>query len=61
MSKVKSLVDEYSFAGFRPKRRVKGIFGDSYARVIELVRRQKKLNVGNVAKAIEASIAERSA
>lgn len=42
MSKVKRLLDEYHFPGFRSKAKVKGIFGDPKARVITLVRRQKK-------------------
>lgn len=58
MSKIKSLLDEYRFVGFRPKRALKGIFGDSHARVIELVRRQKKLNAHAVEKAIEVSMTE---
>jgi len=35
-------LDEYQFPGFRPKARIKGIFGDPRARVITLGRSQKK-------------------
>ena len=42
MGKKKRLLDEYRFPGFRPKAEIKGIFGDSKARVIQLVRTQKK-------------------
>ncbi|OOP55141.1 MAG: hypothetical protein AYP45_16460 [Candidatus Brocadia carolinensis] len=41
MRKKKRLLDEYRFPGFRPKAEIKGIFGDSKARVIRLVRTQK--------------------
>lgn len=42
MSKIKRLLDEYHFPGFYPKAAIKGKFGDSKAKVIQLVRRQKK-------------------
>ena len=42
MKKTKKLLDEYRFPGFRPKAKLKGLFGDPQARVIELDRRQKK-------------------
>ena len=42
MRKVKTLYDPYRFCGFRPLRMIKGVFGDPKARVIELVRREKK-------------------
>ena len=42
MKKTKKLLDEYRFPGFRPKAKLKGLFGDPQARVIELKRRQKK-------------------
>ena len=42
MGKKKRLLDEYLFPGFRPKAGIKGVFGDSKARVIRLVRTQKK-------------------
>ena len=43
MKKIKKLLDEYRFPGFRPLAVVKGKFGDNTARVIQLVRLQKKL------------------
>lgn len=43
MKKVKKLLDEYRFPGFYPKAAIKGKFGDRQARVIQLIRRQKKL------------------
>jgi hypothetical protein len=42
MAKHKHLRDAYRFAGFTPSATVKGVFGDPKARIIELVRRQKK-------------------
>ena len=36
------LWDAYAFAGFRPERTVRGIFGDPKARIIKLLRRSKK-------------------
>ncbi|MDH5562025.1 MAG: hypothetical protein OEY91_00145 [Nitrospirota bacterium] len=41
MPKKRSLLDAYRFPGFRPRARIKGIFGDPQARVIRLERRQK--------------------
>lgn len=46
MRKKKSLKDEYQFPGFYPKSEVEGVFGDPKARVITLVRRQKKTSCG---------------
>ena len=43
MKKNKKLLDEYRFPGFRPLAVVKGKFGDNKARIVQLVRRQKKL------------------
>lgn len=43
MRKIKKLLDEYTFPGFRPRAAIKGKFGDHQARVIQLERRQKKL------------------
>lgn len=43
MRKRRTLSDLYHFTGFRPKKTVHGIFGDSRARVITLIRRGKKL------------------
>lgn len=40
--KRKRLLDAYRFASFRPLEKIRGIFGDSKARVITLIRRSKK-------------------
>lgn len=42
--KRKRLLDAYRFTHFRPLEKIRGIFGDSRARVITLVRRSKKLS-----------------
>ena len=42
MKTKKTLQDLYSFPGFRAGSRLKGIMGDSLARIVTLVRRQKK-------------------
>ena len=42
MQKTRRLQDEYRFPGFRPQAAIKGIFGDSHARVVVLKRRKKK-------------------
>lgn len=55
MQKIRTLVDEYKFPGFRPRATLKGIFGDPYARVITLVRRQKKHVVERVEQSIVAT------
>ena len=41
MRKYRRLVDEYRFPGFRPKARIKGIFGDPKARIIRLAQIKK--------------------
>ncbi len=46
MKKIKKLLDEYRFPGFRPLAVVKGKFGDNKARIVQLIRRQKKLFAG---------------
>lgn len=46
MKKNKKLLDEYRFPGFRPLAVVKGKFGDNKARIVRLIRRQKKLFAG---------------
>ena len=46
--KRKRLLDAYRFAGFCPLEGVRGVFGDSKARVITLVRRSKKRSARNV-------------
>jgi len=40
--KSKRILDAYRFPFFRPREKLRGIFGDSKARVITLVRRSKK-------------------
>jgi len=40
--KSKRILDAYRFTSFRPLEKIRGIFGDSKARVITLVRRSKK-------------------
>jgi hypothetical protein len=42
--KRKRLKDAYRFDGFRPEEFVHGIFGDSHARIVVLIRRSKKLS-----------------
>jgi hypothetical protein len=46
MGKLKRLQDIYRFPHFVPKAEVRGIFGDPYAVVITLRRRQKKRAAG---------------
>jgi hypothetical protein len=52
MRKRRTLSDLYQFPGFRPKKTVYGIFGDSNARVIKLSRRGKKLFAASAAQHI---------
>jgi hypothetical protein len=40
--KPKHILDAYRFPFFRPLEKIRGIFGDSKARIITLVRRSKK-------------------
>lgn len=40
--KPKRILDAYRFPCFRPLEKIRGIFGDSKARIITLVRRSKK-------------------
>jgi hypothetical protein len=42
MAKSKKLEDAYRFPGFRPLPTIRGVFGDSSARIITLIRRGKK-------------------
>ncbi|OGF34832.1 hypothetical protein A2482_02035 [Candidatus Falkowbacteria bacterium RIFOXYC2_FULL_48_21] len=42
MKKIKRLLDEYRFPGFRPLAVIKGKFGDNKARIVKQVRLQKK-------------------
>jgi len=51
--KTKTTLNElYSFPGFRANNRLKGLFGDSQSRIVELKRRQKKQFAAYVAEAI---------
>lgn len=59
MKKIKKLSDVYAFPGFRPLSAIKGIFGDNKARIITLVRSQKKLSAGVVAHLTKASMTAR--
>ncbi|MEK6590519.1 MAG: hypothetical protein AABZ11_07550 [Nitrospinota bacterium] len=47
-------MDEYRFPGFHPKAGIKGVFGDSKARVVLLERTQKKGYAVVVARCIGA-------
>jgi hypothetical protein len=42
MARARRLLDEYRFPGFQPKADIRGVFGDSKARIIQLQRSQKK-------------------
>ena len=61
MVKKRRLLDEYRFPGFRPRAKVKGIFGDSKARIIRLERRQKKLYAAHAGKLTEVITTTRCA
>ena len=50
--KRKRLFDAYRFTFFRPLENIRGIFGDSKARIITLVRRSKKLSATPVVERI---------
>jgi len=43
MRKKRTLSDVYSFKYFKPKKTLRGIFGDPHARIITLMRQGKKL------------------
>ena len=47
--KRKRLLDAYQFPFFRPVEKIRGLFGDSKARIITLVRRSKKQSATPVA------------
>ena len=53
MVKISRLEDAYSFPGFRALPKLSGVFGDSFARVITLIRRQKKRHVAPVVEYIK--------
>ncbi len=46
MRKQRTLSDAYRFPEFRPATKVKGVFGDSHARILRLERRGKKTVCG---------------
>jgi hypothetical protein len=48
LRKLERLLDAYRFAGFRPQDEVRGVFGDSAARVVTFARRSKKLSARSV-------------
>ena len=48
LRKHRRLLDAYRFDGFRPRDEVRGVFGDSAARVVTVVRRSKKLSARGV-------------
>lgn len=56
MKEKESLSALYSFLGFRARSRLKGIYQDQTARVVELERRQKKQPVRCAEKVIGASM-----
>ena len=46
MGKEKRLLDEYRFPGYRPRAKIRGIFGDPKARVIRLERTRRTTECG---------------
>ena len=48
MRRIKHLTDAYAFSGFRPLRSLIGLFGDRYARIVVLKRREKKPSAESV-------------
>jgi hypothetical protein len=58
MPRTSHLTDTYRFKGFTPKPTVQGIFGDPFARVITLTRRQKKRHAVLAAFLINAFMTE---
>lgn len=61
MRKRRTLSDLYQFPSCKPKTIVHGVFGDSHARIITLVRREKKQLAGYVAQFIERLVRGKSA
>ena len=57
--KRKRLLDAYRFAGVRPLELLRGVFGDSSARVITLVRRSEKRSARSVVGRTRAGTTER--
>ncbi len=60
MKKIKKLLDVYAYPGFRPLSAIKGIFGDNKAKIIVLVRHQKKLYAGVAALLIKVFMTVKS-
>jgi len=56
----RTLTDLYSFPGFRARSKLKGMFGDSWTRIVTLARRQKKRCVLHVTRPRGASTTGRS-
>ena len=54
LPKQKRLLDAYRFAGFRAQVSVRGVFGDSKARIVTLVRGSKKRSARRVAERTRA-------
>ena len=52
MRRIKHLTDAYAFPGFRPLRKVRGLFGDHVVRIITLRRRRKESSAGPVVQSI---------
>lgn len=59
MRKKRSLNDAYKFCNFKPQHKVSGIFGDSNALVIKLVRQGKKQSATLATEFIEHSTTAR--
>ena len=59
MKTKKTLNDLYSFPGFRAHSKLKGMFGDSPARIVTLVRRQKKRYAVHAARSLASSMTAR--
>jgi len=60
MTRSMRLTDTYRFTGFTPKPSLQGIFGDPFARVITLVRRQKKRHAALAALITQAFTTKKS-
>jgi len=59
MKKIKRLLDEYRFPGFRPLAVIKGKFGDNKARIVKQVRLQKKRFAAYAVRLIRVSMTEK--
>ena len=53
MKNPKSIRALFAFPGFTASSKLAGVFGDRYARVIQLKRRKKQLSVRTVVTAVE--------